>query len=47
MCTAIGNLDHSLRQDCGIISIYLKGVSDAHLNPENPDADNKHHTRPN
>ena len=27
-CTAIGNSGHSLRQDCGIISIYLKGVSD-------------------
>ena len=24
-CTAIGNLDHSLNQDCGIISTYLKG----------------------
>ena len=28
MCTATGNSGHSLRQDCGIISIYLKGVSD-------------------
>ena len=28
-CTAIGNLDHSLKQDCGIIPIYLKGVSDS------------------
>ena len=27
-CTATGNSGHSLRQDCGIISIYLKGVSD-------------------
>ncbi len=27
-CTAIGNSGHSLRQDYGIISIYLKGVSD-------------------
>ena len=27
-CTAIGNLDYSLNQDCGIITIYLKGVSD-------------------
>ena len=28
ICTATGNSGHSLRQDCGIISIYLKGVSD-------------------
>ena len=27
-CTATGNSGHSLRQDYGIISIYLKGVSD-------------------
>ena len=27
-CTATGNLDHSLNQDCGIISTYLKGVSE-------------------
>ena len=25
LCTAIGNLDHYLRQDCDIITIYLKG----------------------
>ena len=28
MCTATGNSGHSLNQDCGIIPIYLKGVSD-------------------
>ena len=28
LCTAIGNLDHSLKQDFGIISTYLKGVSE-------------------
>ena len=28
ICTAIGNLDHFLKQDCGIISTYLKGVSE-------------------
>ena len=27
-CTAIGNLDHSLNQDCDTIPIYLKGASD-------------------
>ena len=27
-CTAIGNLDHSLNQDCATITIYLEGVSD-------------------
>ena len=27
-CTAIGNSGHSLKQDCGIISTYLKGVSE-------------------
>ena len=27
-CTAIGNLDNSLNQDCATITIYLKGVSD-------------------
>ena len=27
-CTATGNLDHSLNQDCGRIPIYLKGVSE-------------------
>jgi hypothetical protein len=27
-CTAIGNLDHSLKQDCATIPIYLKGASD-------------------
>ncbi len=27
-CTAIGKLAHSLNQDYGIISIYLKGVSE-------------------
>ena len=27
-CTAIGFLDHSLNQDCGIRPIYLKGVSE-------------------
>ena len=27
-CTATGNSGHSLRQDYGIISIYLKGISD-------------------
>ena len=26
-CTAIGNLDHSLNQDCATITIYLEGVS--------------------
>ena len=26
MCTAIGNLDHSLNQDCDTMPIYLKGV---------------------
>ena len=32
ICTATGNSGHSLRQDCGIISIYLKGVSDGEPN---------------
>ena len=27
-CTAIGNLDHSLNQDCATIQSQLKGVSD-------------------
>ena len=27
-CTAIGDLDHPLNQDCDIIAIYVKGVSD-------------------
>ncbi len=27
-CTAIRNLDHCAKQDCDIITIYLKGVSD-------------------
>ena len=27
-CTAIENSDHPLNQGCGIISIYLKGISD-------------------
>ena len=27
-CTAIGFLDHSLKQGCDTITIYLKGVSD-------------------
>ena len=27
-CTAIGNSGHPLRQDYGIISTYLKGVSE-------------------
>ena len=27
-CTAIGNLDHGLNQDCVILTISLKGVSD-------------------
>ena len=31
-CTATGNSGHSLRQDCGIIFIYLKGVSDGEPN---------------
>ena len=26
MCTATGNLDHSLKQDCDTITIYLKGA---------------------
>ena len=26
LCTAIGNLDHSLNQDCDTITIYLKGA---------------------
>ena len=26
-CTATGKSGHSLKQDCGIIPIYLKGVS--------------------
>ena len=25
LCTAIGNLDHSLNQDCATLTIYLKG----------------------
>ena len=29
---AIGNSGHSLRPDCGIISIYWKGVSDGETN---------------
>ena len=33
-CTATGNSGHSLKQDCGIISIYLKGVSDGEPNVE-------------
>ena len=33
-CTATENLGYSLRQDCGIISIYLKGVSDGETNAE-------------
>ena len=28
LCAVIGNLDHSLNQDCSIISTYLKGVSE-------------------
>ncbi len=28
VCSAIGNLDHSLKQDCDTISIRLKGDSD-------------------
>ena len=28
LCTATGNSGHSLNQDCGILTIYLKGVSD-------------------
>ena len=27
-CTATGNSDHSLNQECGIRPIYLKGASD-------------------
>ena len=34
ICTAIGNSGHSLNQDCGIISIYLKGVSDGETKNE-------------
>ena len=33
-CTAIGNLDHSLNQDCATITIYLEGVSDGEPNEE-------------
>ena len=28
-CTAIGNLDHSLNEDCAIMTILRKGVSDS------------------
>ena len=31
-CTAIGNSGHSLNQECAIITIYLKGVSDGEKN---------------
>ena len=41
MCTsyvvgwsAIGNLGHCLNQDCGIIAISLKGISDGEPNEE-------------
>ena len=27
-CTATANLGHSRNQDCGIITVYLKGVSE-------------------
>ena len=32
ICTATRNSGHSLKQDCGIILIYLKGVSDGEPN---------------
>ena len=34
-CTAIENSDHPLNQGCGIISIYLKGISDDETKAKN------------
>ena len=34
-CTAIGNLDHSHNQDCGIIQSYRKENSDGETQTKN------------
>ena len=50
-CTAIGNSDHTLKRDCGIIKVLLKGVSDGEtktkkLYPEFKPADKRYHQAP-